>query len=77
MEFAQKLTAGAPLAVKGIKELTYGSLEWPPTVFDGHKTAMLQATSNSEDAQEGVDSVLAETPASVAWPITQNGSNNS
>ena len=58
IEFAQRLTQGAPLAVKGIKELTYGSLEWPPSVFDGHKTAMLQATSNSEDAQEGVDSFL-------------------
>ena len=56
--FANELTAGAPLAVKGIKELTYGSLEWPPSVFDGHKTSMLQATSNSEDAQEGVDSFL-------------------
>ncbi|MYD42458.1 MAG: hypothetical protein F4W90_01040 [Gammaproteobacteria bacterium] len=62
IEFAQGLTNGAPLAVKGIKELTYGSLEWPPSVFDGHKTALLQATSNSEDAQEGVDSFLQKRP---------------
>ena len=60
--FADHLTVGAPLAVKGIKELTYGSLEWPPSVFDGHKTSMLQATSNSEDAQEGVDSFLQKRP---------------
>ncbi len=58
IDFAKQLTAGAPLAVKGIKELTYGSLEWPPSVFDAHKTSMLQATSNSEDAQEGVESFL-------------------
>lgn len=58
ISFAEQLTVGAPLAVKGIKELTYGSLEWPPSVFDKHKTSMLQATSNSEDAQEGVDSFL-------------------
>lgn len=58
VEFATQLTVGAPLAIKGIKELTYGSLEWPPSVFDGHKTALLQATSNSRDAQEGVNSFL-------------------
>ena len=58
VEFAEQLTFGAPLAIKGIKELTYGALEWPPSVFDGHKTALLQATSNSRDAQEGVSSFL-------------------
>ena len=62
LEFAQQITQGAPLAVEGIKALTYGSLEWPPSVFDRHKTAMLQRTSNSEDAQEGVDSFLQKRP---------------
>ena len=58
VEYAAELTVGAPLAIKGIKELTYGSLEWPPSVFGGKNSAMLQATSNSKDAQEGVDSFL-------------------
>lgn len=58
IEFAEQLTVGAPLAIKGIKELTYGSLEWPPSVYGPKNSAMLQATSNSKDAQEGVDSFL-------------------
>lgn len=62
VEFANAMTQGAPLAIKGIKELTYGSLEWPPSVYDRHKTVALQATSNSEDAQEGVDSFLEKRP---------------
>ena len=28
-EMAARLSSGAPLALRGIKELTYGSLEWP------------------------------------------------
>lgn len=62
VDFAEQLTSGAPLAIKGIKELTYGSLEWPPSVYRPKDSAMLQATSNSKDAQEGVDSFLQKHP---------------
>lgn len=58
IEFAGHLIVGAPMSIKGIKELTYGSLEMHTKDFDGFKTKWLQDTSNSVDAQEGVSSFL-------------------
>ena len=56
--FARRLTAGAPMSVKAVKELTYGALEWPYDKFGEIKTRALEATSLSEDAAEGVASFL-------------------
>jgi enoyl-CoA hydratase/carnithine racemase len=57
-EMAAKITRGAPLAVKGVKEITYGSLEWPPTVHGVENARRFRDTSASEDAKEGVQSFL-------------------
>ncbi len=59
---AAKITSGAPLAIKGIKEITYGSLEWPLNVFGDEKASRFQVTSSSEDAAEGVASFLEKRP---------------
>jgi enoyl-CoA hydratase/carnithine racemase len=64
-DMAMKITRGAPLATKGIKELTYGSLEWPPSIHFRENWARFQATSNTEDAKEGVRSFLEKRPP--AW----------
>ncbi len=61
-ELAAKVTRGAPLAIKGIKEVTYGSLEWPPSVHRRENTRRFQATSLSEDAKEGIQSFLEKRP---------------
>ncbi len=57
-EMAKELTQGAPLAIKGIKELTYGSLEWPPSAHSSETRQRFSATSGSEDAREGIQSFL-------------------
>ena len=59
---AKELTQGAPLAIKGIKEVTYGSLEWPPSVHGGENSRRFRDTSASEDAKEGVQSFLEKRP---------------
>lgn len=61
-EMAAKLTRGAPLALKGIKEVTYGSLEWPPSVHGPENAKRFRDTSASEDAKEGVQSFLEKRP---------------
>ena len=61
-EMAAKITYGAPLSIKAIKEITYGSLEWPLSVFGKEKTSRFQSTSDSEDAAEGVESFLQKRP---------------
>jgi len=61
-EMAARLTRGAPLAAKGVKELTYGSLEWPPSVHRGETGQRFRDTSASEDAREGVQSFLEKRP---------------
>ncbi len=55
-EMAQKLIRGAPLALKAVKELTYGSLEWPPSVHRGETGARFRGLSATEDCKEGVRS---------------------
>ena len=61
-EMAAKVTRGAPLAIKGIKELTYGSLEWPPSVFMGENSQRFRAATQSEDCKEGIQSFLEKRP---------------
>lgn len=46
----------------GIAVITYGSLEWPLSVFGKEKTSRFQSTSDSEDAAEGVESFLQKRP---------------
>lgn len=60
--FAQRMAAGAPMATRAVKELTYGALSMPYAIFNVEKTLHLQETSNSEDASEGVQSFLEKRP---------------
>jgi enoyl-CoA hydratase len=62
MEMAAKLMRGAPLSVKGIKEVTYGALEWPPSVHHIENGRRMRETSISEDATEGIRSFLEKRP---------------
>jgi len=59
---ARKLMQGAPLALKGIKELTYGSLEWPPSVHRAETTRRFRSLSLTEDCKEGVRSFIERRP---------------
>jgi enoyl-CoA hydratase/carnithine racemase len=61
-EMAAKLTRGAPLALKKIKEMAYGSLEWPPSVHQEENSKRFNEASMSEDAKEGVASFLEKRP---------------
>ncbi len=61
-ELAQRISRGAPLAVKGIKELTYGAMEWPPSVHREETGERLRAASLSEDVKEGIQSFLEKRP---------------
>ena len=57
-EFARRLMQGAPTAVKYIKELTYGSLEWPPSAHRGETGRRFRETNASDDAREGIMAFL-------------------
>lgn len=61
-EMAVKISGGAPLALRGIKELTYGSLEWPFSVQFAENSRRLNETTTSEDSQEGVRSFFEKRP---------------
>ena len=61
-EMAKKLTRGAPLALKGTKEITYGCMEWPPSIHHGENSKRFRDTSASEDAKEGIQSFLERRP---------------
>ncbi|MCP4755263.1 MAG: enoyl-CoA hydratase/isomerase family protein [Proteobacteria bacterium] len=61
-EMAVKVSRGAPLALKGIKTLTYGALERPYDVHFGENTKRLAETTLSEDAKEGVQSFFEKRP---------------
>ncbi len=64
-ELAAKLMRGAPLSHKGIKELTYGSLEWPPSVHRAETGQRFRDISLTDDCKEGVQSFLEKRPP--AW----------
>lgn len=61
-ELAMKLTRGAPLALKGIKELTYGALEWPPSVHVKETGERFRRMALTEDCKEGVKSFIEKRP---------------
>ena len=59
---AMKISRGAPLALKAIKELTYGSLEWPPSIHIGETHKRFVNTNSSQDCKEGIRSFLEKRP---------------
>lgn len=61
-EMAKKLTRGAPLAIKGVKELTYGAMEWSSGVHQRENGERFRGLSLTEDCQEGVRSFLEKRP---------------
>ena len=61
-EMALKLTRGAPLALKGIKELAYGSLEWPLSTHRVETSERFRSLSQTEDCKEGVRSFVEKRP---------------
>lgn len=61
-EMAQKLMAGAPVSVKGIKELTYGSLQWPPEMHRIETGKRFRASTQSEDGREGIRAFREKRP---------------
>ena len=50
------------MALKKIKELAYGSFEWPPSVHRTENSKRFNEASMSEDAKEGVQSFLEKRP---------------
>lgn len=61
-EMAIKISRGAPLALKAIKELTYGSLEWPPNIHLGETHQRFASTNSSDDCKEGIRAFLEKRP---------------
>jgi enoyl-CoA hydratase/carnithine racemase len=57
-KLAKRLMQGAPLAIKSIKELTYGSLEWPPSIHRKETGQRFRQTNASEDCKEGIRAFL-------------------
>jgi len=66
-ELAARLTRGAPLAIKKIKEQAYGSFQWTPDEHQQRTSKLFNEASMSEDAKEGVNSFLEKRP-----PIWKN-----
>ena len=61
-EFAREVTRGAPLALKGIKELTYGAPEWSHETFQKRNQELFTSLALSEDYKEGVQSFFEKRP---------------
>ena len=59
---AIKISRGAPLAVKGIKSLTYGALERHYQEYFTENIDRLNETTTSKDAEEGVASFFEKRP---------------
>jgi enoyl-CoA hydratase len=59
---AIRLSSGAPLSLKGIKALTYGSLEWPYARHFEENSRHFHITTTSEDSREGVQSFFEKRP---------------
>jgi len=59
---AKKISRGAPLAARGIKALTYGALERPYEDHFAENIRLLNETTTSEDAREGVASFFEKRP---------------
>jgi len=61
-ELAAKVSKGAPLALKGVKELTYCSMEWPVSVHRKETRERFQSLSLTEDCKEGIQSFVEKRP---------------
>lgn len=61
-EMATRMAAGAPLSLRGIKALTYGSLEWPYSKHFEQNGVHFKKTTSSEDSKEGVASFFEKRP---------------
>jgi len=61
-KFAQRLMKGSPLALKGIKELTYGSMDLPPNAHFEWTHKLFEASFLTEDCREGVRAFLEKRP---------------
>lgn len=61
-EMAAKLISGAPLGLKAVKELTYGSLEWTPRTHQVETGYRFRALNVTEDSKEGIRSFLQKRP---------------
>jgi len=62
LEFAHEVTRGSPLALKGIKDLTYGANEMSREDFQTRNMEIFRSLSLSEDYQEGVKSFFEKRP---------------
>jgi enoyl-CoA hydratase/carnithine racemase len=60
--FAQRLMKGAPLSLKGIKELTYGSLDLSTGAHFELTHKLFEASRQTEDSREGVMAFLQKRP---------------
>lgn len=65
METAKKVSRGAPLALKAIKELTYGSTQLDPNEHFERTHVLFRMTNASEDCKEGIRSFVEKRPP--AW----------
>jgi len=61
-QIAVRVSSGAPLALQGIKALTYGSLEWSYATHLKENKKHLATTTSSEDSMEGVRSFFEKRP---------------
>lgn len=61
-KFAQRLMKGAPLALKGIKELTYGSMDLPPNAHTDWTHKLFEASNQTEDCREGIRAFIEKRP---------------
>lgn len=61
-KFAQRLMKGAPLALKGIKQLTYGSMDLSPDAHFELTHKLFAASHQTEDSVEGVRAFLEKRP---------------
>jgi len=64
-EMAAKLMRGAPLSLKGIKELTYGALQWTPQAHRTETARRFSEAAQSEDGREGIMAFREKRPP--AW----------
>ena len=61
-EMVAKVAKGAPLALKGIKELTYCAMEWPLSIHRQETRERFQSLSLTEDCKEGIRSFVEKRP---------------
>ncbi|MDD5288024.1 MAG: enoyl-CoA hydratase/isomerase family protein [Dehalococcoidales bacterium] len=62
MKLAQKLMKGAPLSLKGIKELTYGSMDFPPNAHSDWTHKLFREANLTEDCREGIKAFVEKRP---------------